>query len=126
MLNKATVTPTLPAVDIKRARKFYEEKLGLKAVREDPGPGLLMEAGKGTKIYLYQRGPTKADHTVADFTVADVEAEVKALKAKGVNFEEYDMPEMGLKTVNGIAAMDGFKSAWFKDTEGNIIGISNM
>jgi hypothetical protein len=95
-------------------------------VREDPGPGMLLEAGKGSRLYLYQRGATKADQTVANFTVGDVEAEVKALKAKGVKFEEYNMPEMGLKTVNGIATMDGFKTAWFKDTEGNILGISNM
>ena len=126
MLKTATVTPTLPAVDLKRARKFYEEKLGLKVVKEDPSPGITLEAGKGTKLYIYQRGATKADHTVAEFTVDDVEAEVKALKAKGVKFEEYDIPSMGIKTVNSIAVMGGYKGAWFKDTEGNILGISNM
>jgi catechol 2,3-dioxygenase-like lactoylglutathione lyase family enzyme len=125
MLSKAKVIPTLPAVDIKRARKFYEEKLGLKVIKEDPGPGLTLEAGKGSTIYIYQRGATKADHTVAEFDVSDVEAEVKALKAKGVKFEEYDIPAMGIKTVNGIATMDGYKGAWFKDTEGNILAISS-
>ena len=126
MLKNARVTPTLPAVDLKRARKFYEDKLGLKVVREDPGPGIMVQAGNGTSLYIYQRGATKADHTVANFKVEDVEAEVKNLKAKGVKFEEYDIPGMGIKTVNGIATMDAYKGAWFKDTEGNILGISNM
>jgi catechol 2,3-dioxygenase-like lactoylglutathione lyase family enzyme len=126
MLKTAAVTPSLPAVDLTRARKFYEEKLGLKVVKEDLSPGMLVEAGKGTKIYVYQRGATKADHTVVNFTVSDVEAEVKALKAKGVEFEEYDIPAMGIKTVNSIDRMGDFVGAWFKDSEGNILGISNM
>jgi catechol 2,3-dioxygenase-like lactoylglutathione lyase family enzyme len=124
MLSKAEVHPTLPAVDLQRARKFYEETLGLKAIREDPSPGILFGAGSGTAIYLYQRGATKADHTEAAFRVDDVEAEVKELKAKGVKFEDIDIP--GLKTLDGIATMDGYKGAWFKDTEGNILGIANM
>jgi catechol 2,3-dioxygenase-like lactoylglutathione lyase family enzyme len=126
MLNKFKVTPTLPAVDLKRAREFYVGKLGLKVVKEDPSPAITLEAGKGTMLYIYQRGATKADHTVAEFTVDDVESEVKELKTKGVKFEEYDMPSMGIKTVNGVATMDGVKAAWFKDTEGNILGISSM
>jgi catechol 2,3-dioxygenase-like lactoylglutathione lyase family enzyme len=126
MLSKAIITPTLPAVDLKRARKFYEEQLGLKVIKEDPSPGITLEAGKGTKIYIYQRGATKADHTVAEFTVDNVEAEVKELKAKGVKFEEYDIPSMGIKTVNSIASMGDYKGAWFKDTEGNILGVANM
>jgi catechol 2,3-dioxygenase-like lactoylglutathione lyase family enzyme len=126
MLSSAGVYPSIPVVDLKRARKFYEEKLGLKVIGEDPAPGITLQAGKGTRLYLYQRGATKADHTLANFIVKDVEAEVKQLKAKGVKFEEYDIPSMRIKTVNGIAAMDGFKGAWFKDTEGNILGISNQ
>jgi len=126
MLGKAMVAPTLPAVDLKRARKFYEEKLGLKVVMEDPSPGIMIQAGKGTMLYVYQRGPTKADHTVASFAVDNIEAEVKERKQKGVKFEEYDIPSMGLKTVNGIAAMGKMKSAWFKDTEGNILSVTQM
>ena len=124
MLANAAVHPTLPAVDLDRARKFYEGTLGLNAVRTDPSPGVLYESGGSTRIYVYQRGATKADHTAATFTVADVEAEVKELKAKGVVFEEVDVP--GLKTVDGVATMDGMKAAWFKDTEGNTLAISNM
>ena len=102
------------------------DTLGLKVIRDDPSPGILFGAGCGTAIYLYQRAATKADHTEASFKVDYVETEVKELMAKGVKFEEIDIPDMGIKTVNGIATMDGFKGAWFKDTEGNILALSNM
>jgi len=124
MLTNAPVHPTLPVVDLERAKKFYEEKLGLKVIRTDPSPGAILQAGEGTNIYLYQRAATKADHTTASFIVTDVEATVKELKAKGVVFEEIDQP--GFKTVDGIATMDGLKGAWFKDTEGNILAVTNM
>jgi catechol 2,3-dioxygenase-like lactoylglutathione lyase family enzyme len=123
MLSKSAVNPTLPVVDIKRARKFYEEKLGLKVIQEDPSQGLMLQCGKGTTIYLYQRAATKADHTVASFEVDNIEAEVNELKKKGVKFEDYDIPDMGIKTVNGIATMEGEKAAWFRDTEGNILAL---
>ncbi len=117
------VSATLPVVDLERAKRFYREKFGLKVVREDPSPGALLEAG-GSQLYLYKRAATKADHTVAAFTVEDVEATTKDLRGKGVKFEEYNLPE--LKTVNGIFSMNGYRVAWFKDSEGNIVAISNM
>jgi catechol 2,3-dioxygenase-like lactoylglutathione lyase family enzyme len=123
MLTNAPVNPTLPVVDLVRARKFYEEKLGLKVIRTDPSPGATLQAGKGTTLYIYQRAATKADHTAAAFTVSDVEAMVKELKTKGVVFEEVNQP--GIKTVNGIATMGAMKVAWFKDTEGNILAVGN-
>lgn len=124
MLANAAVHPTLPVVDLDRARKFYEEKLGLKVVRTDPSPGAMLQAGGGTMLYIFQRGATRADHTAASFIVDDVEATVRGLKAKGVVFEEYDMP--GLKTVNSIFTKGEMKGAWFKDTEGNILAVSNL
>lgn len=124
MLADACVNPTIPVVDLERARKFYEEKLGLKVIRTDPSPGIMFEAGEGTGLYIYQREATKADHTVAVFEVQDIKAEVKELKDKGVVFEEYDVP--GLKTVGGIVTMGDIKGAWFKDTEGNILGVAEL
>ncbi len=130
MLSNKAVHPTLPAVDINRARTFYEEKLGLKVIAEDSSPGITLLAGKGTMMYIYQRGATKADHTVAEFEVEDIDMEVRELKNKGVMFEDYDIPSMGIKTVNGIAemSMDGeqMKGAWFKDSEGNILALNQM
>jgi predicted enzyme related to lactoylglutathione lyase len=125
MLNNAMVAPTLPVVDMDRARNFYQEKLGLKVVQAGMG-GVMLQAGSGTGLYLYQRGATKADHTVASFNVNNIEAEMSELKAKGIVFEEYDMPQMNIKTINGLATAGGVKMAWFKDTEGNILGVTQM
>lgn len=128
MLTNALVHPTLPVVDLERAKKFYEGTLGLKVIQEDPSPGVVLQAGEGTTLYIYQRTATKADHTVAGFRVKDVEATVKELKVKGVVFEDVDFP--GLKMVEGIATMTTpageFKGAWFKDTEGNILSVNNI
>ncbi len=124
MLTNAPVHSTLPVVDLDRAKRFYEEKLGLKVIRTDPSPGAVLQAGQGTQLYIYQRAATKADHTAASFTVKDVEATVKELKTKGVVFEDIDTPSF--KTVDGIATMGEMKGAWFKDTEGNVLAVTNM
>jgi len=128
MLANARVQPTLPAVDLERARKFYEGTLGLKVIREDPSPGAVLQAGEGSTIYLYQRASTKAEHTVAAFTVKNVESTVRELKAKGVVFEDVDVP--GVKSVEGVATMafpsGVVKAAWFRDTEGNTLGVTDM
>ncbi len=117
------IYPTLPVVDLKRAEKFYQDKLGFQVVKEDPSPGATIKS-PDCECYLYQRAPTKADHTVAAIQVKDVETSIRELRGKGVRFEDYDMPN--LKTVKGLFTMDEYKAAWFKDTEGNILGISNM
>jgi catechol 2,3-dioxygenase-like lactoylglutathione lyase family enzyme len=124
MLADSRVMAILPVVDLERARKFYEEKLGLQAV-ETPD-AVMYECGQGTGLALYLRDtPTKADHTAAGWEVDDVDEFVQALGAKGVVFEQYDMP--GLKTdEQGIATMEGAKGAWFKDTEGNILSVVQM
>ncbi len=121
MLTNAKVHPTLPVVDLGRARKFYEETLGLRVELVDPppAPGVRYQSG----LYIYQRGATKADHTVATFEVADAETEVRELKAKGVVFQDIDIPSMGMKTVNGIITTAEIKGGWFTDTEGNILGV---
>lgn len=124
MLSSAPISPTLPATDIERAKAFYKDKLGLQeAAAQEPG-GVTFDCGGGTKLYIYQRGPVKVEHTLASFMVADLESEMAELRGRGVVFEEYDFP--GLKTENGIADMDGFKACWFKDSEGNILGIGQM
>jgi hypothetical protein len=117
MLTNSTYAVTLPVVDLERAKNL----LGLKESGDMPN-GLMFETGKGQMIMLYQREPTKADHTVLDFEVDDIETEIKELQDKGVVFEDYDMPD--LKTENHIATMGQWKAAWFKDSEGNILSIN--
>ena len=126
MLANAPIHPTIPVVDLTRAKRFYEETLGLKVIATDPSPGAQLQAGGGTSVYLYQRPSTNSTHTMAAFVVEDVEAQVRELKARGVAFEELDMPESGLRTVDGVASMGDMKAAWFKDSEGNTIGVTNL
>jgi hypothetical protein len=90
---------------------------------ENPG-GVLYQAGSA-HVFVYPSefaGSNQA--TAATFIVSDTSAAVEELRGKGVTFEEYDMP--GLKTVDGIAEMDGVKGAWFKDSEGNILSLTEM
>ena len=121
MLKNAPVVPYIPASNIARARKFYEEKVGL-VPREEIAGGVVYECGDRSWIFLYHSGGAGTSKASQAFwQVKDVEAEVAELKARGVTFEEYDMP--GLKTVNGVATAGNSKAAWFKDTEGNIMAI---
>ncbi len=121
MLQQAPMYAYLPAKDVGRARKFYEEKIGLKAKEEVAG-GVAYEFARGTGCFLYptpNAGTSKASQ--AFWQVEDVEREVTELRSRGMRFEEYDSP--GMKTVNGIATAGGAKAAWFKDTEGNILAL---
>jgi catechol 2,3-dioxygenase-like lactoylglutathione lyase family enzyme len=121
MLSTAPLRAYIPVSNLQRARKFYEETLGLKP-GEQYGGGVIYRCGE-TEAFLYQTpnaGTSKASQ--AFWQVADVEAEVTELKARGVVFEEYDMP--GIKMQNSIATGSGAKTAWFKDTEGNIMAVS--
>ena len=122
MLTNSPITVVLPAADLERAKHFYTDKLGLKEVEFSPSEGgVMFECGGGTKLFIYQKQIEKPEFTQAHFEVTDLIAEMAELRAKGVNFEDFEMP--GLKTENGIAEMKGYKSAWFKDTEGNIIAL---
>lgn len=127
MLRDAPIMAILPAKDIERARAFYAEKLGLRAV-DSPSVGgdAAFEGGDGTLLYVYEReGGTKADHTAAGWLVEDIEQAVEELQRRGVEFEQYDLP--GLKTDERcIAELGGAKSAWFKDSEGNTLAINEF
>jgi predicted enzyme related to lactoylglutathione lyase len=121
MLRTAPIRAYIPASNVVRAREFYEAIIGLEA-KEVYAGGVIYECG-GSEVFLYptnNAGTSKASQ--AFWRVEDVEAEVAELKARGVKFEEYDMP--GVKMKNSIAIGGGAKTAWFKDTEGNILAIS--
>lgn len=121
MLKNTPIIPYIPASDLARARRFYEEKVGL-TPRDVVDGGVAYECGNGSWIFLYESmGAGTSQASQAFWQVRDVAAEVRALESRGVVFEHYDMP--GLKTVNGIADMGGTKGAWFKDSEGNIMAL---
>lgn len=128
MLDRANVAARLPAKDLNRAKAFYAEKLGLEPAEERPG-GLLYRCGSGVFALFESSGAASGDHTQMGFEVSDIVATVAALRARGLVFEEYDLP--GLRTQDGIATIEGnYPSkgtgeygAWFRDSEGNLLGI---
>jgi len=121
MLQDSPLYAYFPAQDIARARRFYEDKLGFRPQQEIAG-GIVYAFANGTAAFLYltpNAGTSKASQ--AFWQVDDVEGEVAALKARGVIFENYDMP--GEKSPSGAITAGGAKAAWFKDSEGNILAI---
>src|SRR5256885_14562845 len=113
MLTNAPIIPYIPVANVARARKFYEGTLGLKPKEEYAG-GVIYECGKGSWVFMYpSAGAGTSKASTAFLAVDDVAAEVRELKARGVVFEEYDMP--GIKTVNAIATAGGAQTAWVKE-----------
>lgn len=121
MLQQAPMYSYIPAQDVDRARRFYEDKLGLEANLEVAG-GIVYQFGKGTACFLYQSpnaGTSRASQAFWD--VEDIEREVAELKRRGVEFERYEgMPNVD---ANGISTEDGARAAWFKDSEGNTMAL---
>jgi catechol 2,3-dioxygenase-like lactoylglutathione lyase family enzyme len=129
VLKNGRVATRIPAQDLDRARKFYADKLGLEPDEERPG-GLLYRHPGGEFAVFASAGGSPGTFTQMGWEVDDLEATVAELKARGVVFEEYDVP--GLKTIDGIAEISGNypskggkgeHAAWFRDSEGNMLGI---
>jgi catechol 2,3-dioxygenase-like lactoylglutathione lyase family enzyme len=124
MLQRFRFDTILPARDLERARRWYAEKLGLDQPRETQ-EGLYYECAEGTRFLLYLAGgPSSGQHTQGGWVVDDIERVVADLKARGVVFEEYDLP--GLKTVNSIVDFGVERGAWFKDSEGNTLTLGQF
>jgi catechol 2,3-dioxygenase-like lactoylglutathione lyase family enzyme len=119
-LGDARLVTTIPVTDLDRARDFYGGTLGLRFLFE-AGPSLRFEAGNGTQVSLFRRGPSKADHTVGHFEVTDLEGTIRDLEAGGVVFLDYD--DGPLKTTGHIAQLGPARGAWFRDPDGNILGV---
>lgn len=123
MLGDSTLIASIPASDISRAKAFYREKLDLNPFEENSERGEARYRSGDSWFLLYQSefaGTNKA--TAAAWAVDDLDATAKDLRGRGVVFEEYDFGDF--KTENGVVRMpDGGKGAWFKDSEGNILGV---
>jgi catechol 2,3-dioxygenase-like lactoylglutathione lyase family enzyme len=128
VLQDARVATRLPAKNLDRARRFYSEKLWLEPAEERPG-GLLYHCASGSFVLFASAGASRGTFTQMAFEVDDIEATVAELKRRGVVFEEVDVP--GLETVDGIAEVEGNypskgrgeRGAWFRDSEGNMLGV---
>jgi len=122
------VATRLPAQDLGRARAFYADTLGLHPVEERDG-GLLYRCGSGHFALFASSGGPSGEHTQMSWDVPDVDSTVAELRRRGVTFETVDAP--GLRTVDGIADIDGNypskgrgeRAAWFRDSEGNLLGL---
>jgi catechol 2,3-dioxygenase-like lactoylglutathione lyase family enzyme len=125
MLDQGTVTANIPAADLARARDFYADKLGLTPAQEMDGVMLLYRTAGGSAFSVYQTEYAgQAGHTIAQWHVADVDAEVRDLKSKGLAFEHYDLP--GVDWDDDVATLGGMgKAAWFRDSEDNILCIDD-
>ena len=128
-LDAATAATRLPAQDLDRARRFYSEVLGLEPVEERPG-GLRYRCGTGTFSLFLSSGRPSGEHTQMGWQVDDLDVVVAELRRRGVRFEDVDTP--GLRTVDGIAEVEGHypsdggtgeRAAWFRDSEGNLLGL---
>jgi len=125
MLKIKRVGAAMPAQDVKRARQFYEQKLGLKPTNEQPDGSAMYMVGDTGFLVFPSMGKASGDHTQMALDVEDVEDAVRELRSSGVRLEEYDSPDF--KTRDGLATLpDGSKGAWFKDTEGNLIAVGSM
>jgi catechol 2,3-dioxygenase-like lactoylglutathione lyase family enzyme len=124
MLNDHPTHTTLPCSDLDRARTFYAEKLGLEPTQVNAG-GLVYDHPSGSRFLLFQSGGVASgDHTQIGWRVRDINAEVADLKSRGVRFEEYDFP--GFNRQTSVAQTGSSLAAWFKDSEGNLVGIVQL
>lgn len=118
------VLGTLPASDLHRALDFYALNLGLKPAQETD-EGVVFECAENTRILLFpSSGKASGTHTQATFEVDDLDAEMARMRRNGVEFEDYDTPDF--KSANGIVTNEsGARSAFFKDSEGNLLCIGD-
>jgi catechol 2,3-dioxygenase-like lactoylglutathione lyase family enzyme len=120
MLGSSMVVATIPVTDLDRAKVFYGETLGLDSLWESPA-SIRFGCGGGTQLSVFRRGPSTADHTLAHFEVSDIEAVVRDLEARGVGFIDYD--DGPLQTTGHIAQLGPARGAWFRDPDGNTLGL---
>jgi catechol 2,3-dioxygenase-like lactoylglutathione lyase family enzyme len=121
MLESAMAIATVAVTDIDRAKAFYGATLGLVA-KEERSDGVIYQAGDTQFLVYPSQFAGTAKSTCMGFEVQDLDVTVKELREAGVTFEDYDFP--GLKTVDGIAELQGERGAWFKDPDGNILAVS--
>jgi catechol 2,3-dioxygenase-like lactoylglutathione lyase family enzyme len=117
------VMPVLAVDDVERAKAFYRDTLGctVRSFPDDTGSAVV-EIGQ-SYLLLYKTEFRRGETTMASLMVDDVPETVRELRGRGVRFEDYDQP--GLKTEDGIATYGDMQTAWFRDSEGNILAVSS-
>jgi catechol 2,3-dioxygenase-like lactoylglutathione lyase family enzyme len=124
MLRDFPMSARLAASDIGRARAWYRDKLGLEPEKEEMGGMALWYRSGSTWFLLYQTDSAgTARNTVGGWEVEDLDAIMGSLRSRGVTFNEYDFGD-GIKTVDGVMSMEGYRGAWLTDSEGNVLELT--
>lgn len=125
-LSDFRIGPSVAVADLEGARKFYEEKVGLRVEQVLGDEMVLYECGGDSTLGIYHsvENSGKSTHTQAGWEVDDLEAEVADLKSRGVGFENYDGTNGPPTDEHGIFNHGSMKVAWFRDPEGNTYAIS--
>jgi extradiol dioxygenase family protein len=124
MLDDVRMTAVLPVRDLARARTFWEKMVGLAPNRVEEDGKAVMYLRNNTALFVYETEHARVGGVKAIFVVDDLEREMADLTAHGIDFAEFDEPD--LRTVGGIAERAGRRTAWFKDLEGNYIGVTQL
>ena len=124
MLNDANVQPMLPVSDLREAGRFYHDVLGLEQVGDESEEALVFRTGDTTLCVYRSEFAGTNKGTAALWEVPDVRQTVEELKARGVRFEHYDMPD--LSRDGDVYRAGDLSVAWFKDPDGNILSIQNV
>ncbi len=114
------IVATIPVTDLDRAKDFYADTLGLEVLWENAA-SVRLGCGGGTELSIFRRAPSTADHTLAHFEVADIEAVVGELEKREVKFIDYG--EGPLQTTGHIAQIGPARGAWLRDPDDNILGL---
>jgi catechol 2,3-dioxygenase-like lactoylglutathione lyase family enzyme len=120
MIGARMVVATLPVSDLERSKAFYGELLGLTFQWENPA-SVRLRCGEHSELSIFRRPGIATEHTLAHFEVTDIEATVRDLEAKGVEFLDYS--EGPLTTTGHIAQLGPARGAWFRDPDGNTLGL---
>ena len=120
MIGGTMVVATIPVTDLERSKAFYGEALGLELLSESPASARF-RCGDVSELSIFRRGPTATEHTLAHFEVTDIESAVADLESKGVEFIDYT--EGPLVTMGHIAQVVPARGAWFRDPDGNTLGL---
>ena len=121
MLQNSPMYAYIPAKDVSRARKFYEEKLGFKPGKELAG-GVVYEFGKGTACFLYPT-PNAGTSQGEPGVLAGRRHRARGRGAEDARGEVRGLRHAWHEDENGIFTGGGAKAAWFKDSEGNILAV---
>ena len=123
MFENASCYAVLPASDLARAQSFWHDTFGVDPIDDgfEEADAVMFEFG-GTRVLVYESEfAGTAQNTALGIDSDDIDRDMADLKAKGVTFNDYDLP--GIKTVDGVIELGGMRTAWFNDSEGNIIAL---